>query len=184
MTDLISITALGSSTPCHHTFGAYRLRENSGLALASFAVAQGDVVPAPFGLDLPEAGGFSTQGAYAAFWTGPNQWMIEGAGLAETDFAQALRAETAEARVTEQTDGWVAFDILVEEGAQMAPLLARIVNLPQSALAPGGAVRTGFDHMSVFVIRRSDTHLSVIGMRSLAATLWHALETVIKRLET
>ena len=38
--------------------------------------------------------------------------------------------------------------------------------------------------MSVFVIRRSEDRLAVLGMRSAAGTLWHVLDAAAKRLET
>ncbi len=185
MTDLTPITALGAATPRVQTFGAYVLRENSGLALASLAPAADGPAAKPFGLELPQPGRWSGDFAdKSAFWMAPDQWMIEGADLAETDFAAAVLAETPSARISEQTDGWVAFEITAGSEAQISALLERLANVPPQTLTPGGATRTGFDHMSVYLLRRSDTHLSLIGMRSLATTLWHALETALQRLET
>ncbi len=181
MTDLTPITALGTLEPRSLTIGSYSLRENSALALASLSVP--DTAPQPFGLTLPEPGQLTRAGQYGAFWTGPNQWMVEGADLAETDFARALLAEAPEARVTEQTDGWTAFEIRAETAAQITALLERLANLPASDLAPGRATRTSCEHMSLFFLRRSDTELALIGMRTLAATLWHGLETTLERLE-
>ncbi|SNS27957.1 sarcosine oxidase subunit gamma [Tropicimonas sediminicola] len=183
MTDLTPITALGDSVPRVHTAGGYTLRENADLALASLAVARGVAAPAPFGLGLPDAGGLAVgEGGRSAFWTAPDQWMIAAEGMAETDFAASLLAEVPGGRVTEQTDGWTAFEIASEDAAQIESLLERLVNLPAAATAPGRATRTGLEHMSVFVLRRTDSHVTIIGMRTLAASLWHALETAVDRL--
>lgn len=183
MTDLAPLTALGDSAPRDHRTGAFRLSENSGLALASLAVPRGAPVPAPFGLSLPGAGQrVADDAGRSAWWTAPDQWMIAAEGLADTDFAAALAAEAPGARVTEQTGGWVALDLTAGSGTDIAALLERMVNLPAATLAPGCATRTGFEHMSVFLIRPDATHLAVLGMRSLAGSLWHGLETVLNRL--
>ena len=61
-------------------------------------------------------------------------------------------------------------------------LRERLVNLPPATLAPGCATRTLMHHMSVFVIRRSDDCLTVMAMRSMAGSLWHALAQAAGRL--
>ncbi|WP_108258788.1 aminomethyltransferase family protein [Mangrovicoccus ximenensis] len=105
--------------------------------------------------------------------------MITGEGLADADFAGLVSAEAPGARITEQTDGFAAFEIA---GPGIAALLERLVNLPPAALAPGRAARTGLHHMTVFLVRRAEDRLAVIGMRSQAGSLWHALETETARL--
>lgn len=176
MTDLSPVTALGDSAPRCARFGALTLSENTGLALASLALRKGQAVPAPFGLALPDVARAVSSGSYGAFWIGRGQWMIEGEGLAETDFAAALQAQVPGYTVTEQTDGFVAVEIVSDSGgAPLERLLSRLVNIDLKTLEPGCCLRTGLEHMSVFLIRRSDTRLAVIGMRSLAGSLWHAL---------
>ncbi|MBU2937180.1 MULTISPECIES: sarcosine oxidase subunit gamma [Pacificibacter] len=182
MTDLTPITALGASAPRSQDFGAYTLRENSALALVSLAIARCATPPTPFGLTLPSAGCCTTHADYTAFWTSPDQWMITAENLGETDFAATVQNEVPDARLTEQTDGWVAFDITAETDGQIGAVLSRVANLPLIDLTPGKAVRTGFDHMSIFLVRRSERHVTVIVMRTLAVTLWHALETILQRL--
>lgn len=183
MTDLSPVTALGDSAPRNARFGALTLSENAGLALASLALRKGQAAPAPFGLALPEVARAVSSGPHGAFWTGRGQWMIEAEGLAEADFAAALQGQAPGCAVTEQTDGWVAFEIASDTGAPLEALLARLVNLDPRTLGPGCCVRTGLEHMSVFVLRRSETRLAVIGMRSLAGSLWHALSQAARRLE-
>lgn len=183
MPDLPPLTALGGSVARTVTHGTVTLEENAGLALASLALRRGSTEPAPFGLSLPGPSLWSSNDAAAALWTGPGQWLIEGPGRAESDFAAEVAAAGAGCSVTEQTDGFVAFEIRSAAGeAPILALMAKLVNLDPVRLWPGTATRTGLEHMSVFVIRRAADRLAVIGMRSAAATLWHALETAAARL--
>lgn len=185
MTDLTPITALGASEPRSETFGALTLVENAGLALTSVALRKGGAAPHPFGLTLPSAGQAVAGPDIAAFWIGRDQWMIEAAGKGETDFAAAVRAEATGCSVTEQTDGFTAFEITSHAGAApIEALMSKLVNLDAAAFVPGSATRTGLEHMTVFLVRRAEDRLAVIGMRTLAQALWHALSAATKRLET
>ena len=182
MTDLKPITALGAAAPRSKTFGALTITENAGLALASLALRCGGAQPAPMGLALPGPGGWVAGQGVAAFWAGPGLWMIEAEGRAEVDFACDLKSRVPDCSVTEQTDGWVAYEIASSAGpAPILRLLEKLVNIDPAGLAPGRATRTGLEHMSVFVIRRAEERLAVLGMRSAAGTLWHALETAAAR---
>ena len=70
-------------------------------------------------------------------------------------------------------------------GAFEGPILsvmAKLVNLDPRRYGPGTATRTGLEHMSVFVIRPAPGRLTVLGMRSAAGSLWHALETAVARI--
>lgn len=183
MPDLKPITALGGSSARTVTHGALTLTENTGLALASLALRRDGKQPAPFGLSLPGPGLWADMGEAAALWTGPGQWLIEGPGRAETDFAAAVEAACPGCSVSEQTDGLVAFEIRSVKGeASILALMAKLVNLDPAQLGPGRACRTGLEHMSVFVLRRAPDRLAMLGMRSSAGTLWHAIETAAARL--
>lgn len=182
MPDLTPTTPLGSTEVRSVRHGVLSLEENSGLALASLALRRGVDKPAPFGLFLPGPGGWVENTEVAAFWTGPDQWMFEAPGRAESDFAADLSQRCPHNSVTDQTDGFVAFEIRSSNGEPaILSLMAKLVNLDPARITPGSASRTGFKHMSVFVIRRAPDHLAVLGMRSAATTLWHELETAIAR---
>lgn len=184
MTDMTPITALGGTLPRVATYGALTLTEHSALGLASLALRKGQEAPTPFGLVLPEVSGALQQGGYGAFWTGRDQWMIELPGMAEADVAAMVLKEAPGCSVSEQTDGFVAFEIVSVGGAQpLTALLTKLVNIDPGTLGPGRVVRTVLEHMTVFVIRRADDRLAVLGMRSFAAALWHALEAAARRLE-
>lgn len=183
MPDLTPLTALGGTAPRRVTHGALTLAENPGLALASLALRRGAVEPTPFGLALPGPGRRVAGQGVAAFWIGPGQWMLEAETLAEIDFAAEVAAACPECSVTELTDGFVAFEVASADGAvPILALLTKLVNLDAAAFAPGHATRTGLEHMSVFVLRRDEGQLAVLGMRSAAGTLWQALETAARRL--
>lgn len=178
MPDLEPITALGGGAAYAVTHGAFTIVENADLALASLALRRGSIAPAPFGLTLPGQSKWASRGEVAAFWTGPDQWLLEGQGRAETDFAAEVVAQCPGCSVTEQTDGFVGFEIRSVAGeAPILALMAKLVNLDPSRFGPGAASRTSLEHTSVFVIRRAPDHLAVLGMRSSAGTLRHALET-------
>ncbi|AHM05812.1 Sarcosine oxidase gamma subunit [Roseibacterium elongatum DSM 19469] len=181
MTDLTPITALGGTVARSEVFGALTLTEQPDLSLASLSLRKGQGVPTPFGLTLPDVGRAVQMGDYGAFWTGRDQWMIEMAGA--QDLAALLKSEVPEASVTEQTDGFAAFDITSTGGA--APLdeiMRKLVNLDPLAFGPGCATRTTLEHIGVFLIRRAEDRLAVIGMRTYAGALWHALSTAARRI--
>jgi sarcosine oxidase subunit gamma len=184
VTDLIPTTAFGDTAPRAARFGALSIAEDCTLGLASLALRKGQAAPTPFGLTLPKASGAIRQGDIGAFWIGPDQWMIELPGQAETDVAARVRAEAEGCSVSEQTDGFAVFEIASEAGgAPIDTLLSRLVNVDTRDFRAGRVTRTGMEHMTVFVIRREEDRLAVIGMRSFAGALWHALETAAKRLE-
>ncbi|MFC3060123.1 sarcosine oxidase subunit gamma [Paenirhodobacter populi] len=184
MPDLTPLTALGQTAPMVLTRGALTVTEHPALALASLALGRGAVAPCPFGVQLPEPGLWAAGQGIAAFWTGPNQWMIEAEGRAEEDFARDLTVHAPGCSVTEQTDGWVCYEITSSKGATpILNLLEKLVNIDVASFGPGRATRTGLEHMSVFVIRRAEDRLAILGMRSSAASLWHAIGTAAGRLE-
>lgn len=183
MTDLTPFSALGAPAVRKMQQGALTLMENDGLALASLALRRGTEPPAPMGLPLPEPGCWSAAGGAEAFWTGPGQWMIAAEGLAVTDFAQVVKEQAPGCSVTEQTDGWVCFEVQSEAGtAPVHKLLEKLVNIDLAGFGPGKATRTVLDHMGVFVIRRADDRLAILGARSAAGSLWHAISVAAARL--
>ena len=176
---LMPTTALGGSSPKSEHFGRVQITENSDLALASVAVL-GGAKPKPFGIVLPDVGQATQKGDYGAFWIGHNQWIVEASSRADSDFSRELKSKVGKALVTDQTDGYVCFDL---HGPQdvLINVLNKLINIDPKRLTPGTVVRTGLEHMTVFVIRRSDDHLSVLGMRGFAGSLWHVLSVAASR---
>ena len=184
MTDLAPLTALGAAAHRTAAFGALTLTENADLGLASLAQRRGAPVPVPMGLALPGPGLWHAGNGIAAFWTGPGQWMLEGEDRAEEDFARTVKLAAPECSVTEQTDGFVALEVVSSAGAApIERLCEKLVNVDLGRFGPGSATRTGLHHMTVFVIRRAEDRLAILGMRSLAGSLWHAVEGAAQHLE-
>ncbi|MGH1415798.1 MAG: sarcosine oxidase subunit gamma [Pelagimonas sp.] len=181
MSDLIPITALGATSPRTVTHGSIVLTEKSDLGLASLAMCHNGAQPVPFGMALPDTGGLVGGQGFSAFWTGAEQWMVCAQGRAEDDFAAEVLAQAPGHAVTEQTDAWVAFEISAPKG-NLERLLERLVNAHPKTIAPGMALRTGLEHQSVFVLRASADCVTILGMRSAALSLWHALDTAAARL--
>ena len=182
MTDLTPMTALGANAAETIPIGPYELREDIGLALASLACTD-DVTP--FGLALPGPGKMiqDTQGR-SAIWMGKGLWLIAAHDQAESDFAQTLRqdlGQKVDAKVTEQTDAWVAFEITAPSAQDIQAVLAHLVNLPNAATEPGCAARTLVHHMSVFVLRPDNQQLTFLGLRSYAQSLHDVLEETLRR---
>ncbi|MER9074251.1 sarcosine oxidase subunit gamma [Mesorhizobium sp. M0904] len=166
------------------SFGALDIGENPDLALASLALRRGATKPKALGLDLPGPGAWVAGQGASAFWVGPDQWMIEAEGRAKENFAAHLKETAPNFAVTEQTDGWIVLEIVSRAGtAPLEALLSKLVNIDFAQFGPGRATRTGLEHISCFVIRRSESHVAVVGSRSFAASLWHAVEMAAKRLE-
>lgn len=180
MTDLTPITAFGAQTPLHVTFGGVTLTEEFDLGLASLALRKGQEAPTVFGMPLPAVGKLAQSGGISAFWSAPDQWMIMGAGNGNSDFANMVQTEVPDASVTEQTDGFATVTVEAEI-ALLERMLSKLVNLPTATIAPGCATRTGLHHMTVFLVRPSETALHVLVPRSYAGSLWHALETAARR---
>lgn len=185
MTDLKPVTALGDATPRRLSAGALTLCENDAVAFASLALRRGTGRPAPFGLALPGPGGWAAGQGVAALWVAPDQWLVEAEGRAATDFAATLGQAAPGCSVTEQTDGWVAFEIVSQAGPRpLEALLEKLVNVDPAGFAPGRATRTALHHMSCYLVRREAGHVAVLGARSSAGSLWHALATAARRLHT
>ncbi|MCA8880719.1 MAG: sarcosine oxidase subunit gamma [Rhodobacteraceae bacterium] len=181
MPDLAPLSALGAETPGSIHTGRLVLREISDIALATLALRNGGTAPMPFGLVLPGPLGWNPGNLAGAFWIAPGQWMISADGRAHTDFACDLKSAAPDCAVTEQTDGWAVFEIVSPEGAApIGNLLERIVNLDPRILNAGAATRTHMAHMSVFLVRPADDRLTILGMRSAAASLWHALLEAVR----
>lgn len=179
MTDLTPITALGHLEPQSAKFGMVELRENNRVALASLALRRDRGIPRPFGLDLPPPSGWTQSDTAGAFWTGPDQWMILIDDRAQDDIVPHLSAQAPGCSITEQTDGWVAFEVTTPD---LRPLLERLVNIDLERFPPGSATRSTIEHMSVYLVHRSKGQATILGMRSVASSLWHALTTVAARL--
>ncbi|WP_371169714.1 sarcosine oxidase subunit gamma [Aliiroseovarius sp. 2305UL8-7] len=179
MHNLKPFTPLGADVPHVDEIGTVTLRERVEFALASVAArlsTSGDThkaVKTKLGVSLPDVGMASHGDQMSAFWMGPDQWMIVASYDAKTDLASDVKAAVSDAAsVVEQTDGWCRFDI---QGAQVCDVLERLCNAPVRSMAMDAVVRSSLEHTGAFVWRTTDDEFAVIGPRSSAGSLHHAL---------
>lgn len=179
MHNLIPITALGGTKAQVDTIGDLTIAECPDWALASVSARVGKTKTLAtafkkvMGIGLPKPAQSTTLSARTAFWVGPEQYFVEAPFgdvelLADT-LAKALKNN---ASVTEQTDGWVRFDL---NGPHCSDVFERLCGLDTRALKTGVVSRTILEHLGCFILRRADTHFSVFGPRSSAGSLHHAL---------
>ena len=180
---LKSLTPLGHDASVSETIGPVTITENTGTALASLASRMGREAEvasaaAAAGIPLPGPGRAETAGTYAALWLGPEQWMIEAPFATHEDIAAILKPIFGEAAsITEQTDAWVRFDLTAPD---LPALFERLCNYDLHKAGAGAATRTVIDHLGCYVIRCADTEVSILGPRSSAHSLHHALTTAAK----
>jgi sarcosine oxidase subunit gamma len=177
------LTPLGHETPHSVTLGPVTISEVTHTALASLAARQGegkavtDIADAA-GIPLPPPGKAAQGATYAAFWLSPETWMIEAPFATHEDIVAILKPHFGEAAsLTEQTDAWARFDVT---GDDLPAMFERLCAFDLRAHGPGAATRTVIEHLGCYVVIRAPGHLSVIGPRSSAASLFHALETAAR----
>lgn len=180
MHNLKPLTPLGGNTAKIDKFDGLVISECPNWAMASVATRRGraqDLASAAkkyLGADLPDVASSAGAGDLTAFWTGPDQWMIEAPHASHEDLAAQVKTAVGDAAsVTEQTDGWCRFDL---EGARCHDVLERLCNADSRAMEDGQVTRTRLEHLGCFLIcRAKDLHFSVIGPRSSAGSIHHAL---------
>lgn len=180
MHDLAALTPLGAAAPKILQIGAVTISEVVDRALASVSCRQGRkaafdaAASALFGIELPAPGQSAAGAVWSLIWTGPEQWFAEAPFASHEDIARIVKDGLGDsASVTEQTDGWVRFDI---EGAGVVTLMERLCPVPARRMGTGAATRTLMEHMGCLVICRSKgRHFSLLAPRSFAGSLHHAL---------
>lgn len=185
MHDLTALTPLGGTTAQVDDFGDIKIAECPDWALASVTArlgnetAIGPLAERFFGFALPDPACSTTKAPFTALWIGPDQWMIEAPHSSHEDLAAQVKTALGDtASVTEQNDGWVRFDLT---GPACHGILERLCNANTRAMTKGAVTRTRLEHLGCFVVcRASDKHFSVIGPRSSAGSIHHALITAAK----
>lgn len=174
------ITPLGHDAPHSVTLGPVTITEVTDTALASVAARHGEAkavadIAETAGIPLPGPGKAGKAATYAAFWLSPEMWMVEAPFATHEDIVATLKPHFGEAAsITEQTDAWARFDVT---GADLPTMFERLCNFDLRTHGPGSATRTVIEHLGCYVVVRAEDHLSIIGPRSSAASVFHALET-------
>lgn len=180
MASLQPLTALGKREATTVTHGPLTIAERTDVALASVAARKGrmadlSAAARQAGLPLPGPASHQPGTPWSAFWVAPEMWFVEAPHDTHELIADLLKSALGEAAsVTEQTDGWVAFDLAA---ADLAPLLERLCNVDFPAVPAGFATRTVIEHLGVYLIKHGPDSARLYGPRSSAESLLHALET-------
>ena len=173
MASLTPTTALGGTIPFDETIGGNRIREVSDAVMASLAMLKGKgaafkkAAASQLGtLPAPDNGGSDKQAG--TVWMGPDQYLVEG-----IDAATLSATFGTSAAVTDQSDAWVRFDVT---GGDVIAMLERLSGANTRKMKAGSATRTAIHHMHcVIVCRAAKTYFTILGPRSSAASLHHAL---------
>lgn len=185
MHNLSPTSALGASAPRSDMIGPIRISENVTLALASVSARHGEeercaeMLAAFIGAPVPGPAKVAFGSPFSAFWIGPDQWMVTAPFETHELLADDLKASLqGAASVTEQSDGWVVFDVA---GAGVVDLFERLCPAPVRRMVAGQGQRTTIHHIGCFLNCRADASaFQVLGPRSSAGTLHHALVTVAR----
>ncbi|SLN72358.1 Sarcosine oxidase, gamma subunit family [Falsiruegeria litorea R37] len=184
MHNLKPITPLGGDTPRQDVIGTITITEVVDQAMASVAArcdqagAVQKALADTTGLTLPEVGQSTEATPFAAFWMGPDQWMVTAPHHSHELLAPELKQVVGDAAsVVEQTDGWCRFDV---QGAGLHDLFERLSNAPVRTMEPGETIRTTAEHLGVFLWKLAKDRMAVIGPRSSAGSLHHGLMAIAK----
>ncbi len=179
MHNLKAITALGGTEAQIDTIGTVTISECPDWSLSSVSARLGSekttntAFKKALGIGFPKPMLSENKSGVTAFWTGANQCFVEAPYATHETLATTLAtALKAKASVTEQSDGWVRFDV---DGADCFAILERSCAADTPMMPIGGVTRVILEHLGCFVLRRSDHHFSVYGPRSSAGSLHHAL---------
>jgi len=182
--NLTAITALGELEPRVDEVAGVSLRENVGLALASVAARFGHETACRAHLmsligDVPGPGKAWLHDPEAAFWMGPDQWMVGAPFETHENLADQLKSRfKLSASITEQSDAWVCFDL---RGNGMEAVMELLCPIDIRRMRTGDATRTQIHHLGCFVIRRKPFDwVRILGPRASAASLHHAILTAMK----
>ena len=184
MHSLKAITALGGNEAQVDTVHGLTITECPDWAIASVETCMGNEKPLAtafkkaMGMALPKPSKSNGKGGITVFWTGPNQYFVE-APIADNEMLADALADALKqtASITEQTDGWVRFDV---QGAGCSDVFERLCILDTRAMTKGAVSRTSLEHSGCFILCRTHAYFSVYGPRSTAVSLHHGLVTAAK----
>lgn len=180
------ITPLGNTEPQRDVINGITLIEVAQRSLISVASRKGHekAVAKRIGklinADPPAIGHYAGDKNIGAFWIAPDQWMIDAPLADEEDVLGVLAKDFATiASITDQSHGWCRFEITAQDEAQLNRLCGLLCAVDTRRFKKGSATRTVIEHMGCFVLRLSPTEMQIIGARSTAESLHHAITTAM-----
>lgn len=178
MTDL-SAMIRPSALPSAETAGEYQLALVSPRHIHSIACGRqgreqlGHCLRTDFGLALPDPGYQAARNGVTILSSAQDQWFLEQEGEIADDMCAPLeRALSGIAFVTEQTGGWARFQI---NGPDPTKVFSRLCPLDVAQMGADQVARTNIHHIGCLVWRAGSS-FAVMGPRSTAGSLWHALK--------
>lgn len=183
MPNLYALSPLGFATPHTETIGDFTVIEIIDRAMASVISRKGyeDAVTAILEKILKQPApsiGECRAGNIDAFWIGQSQWMLAAPFADHEDIvASFIEKFKGKASLTEQTDGWCRFAV---SGSGIDRLCSLLCNADMRRLKAGGVTRTAIEHIGCFVLRLADDKIQIIGPRSSAGSLHHAIVTAAR----
>ncbi len=183
MHNLTASTSLGGANPASETIGKMTVSEVPFTALASISARLGGedhtatMLKSFTGCEAPGPNKMTVSSGMNCFWTGQDQWMIS-APMKTHELVASDLSKLAEghASVTEQSGGWAQFDV---SGDRLNDMFERLCALPIRQMNAGDANRTRIEQVGCFVLHHGD-RISVLGPRSSAGSLFHALVCAAK----
>jgi len=180
---LHEITALGKSEAISLEIGPFSLKEVTNTVIASYSFRKGSEKLAKKNIekfvDDRLADIMSCNfGNISSFWVGPEQWFIEAKSTDQPDLAQELnKISKGTASVTEQTDAWCRFDL---SGDYLEKPFSLLCNVDVPSFTGTEITRCQIDHLGCFLICRDLKYFTVLGPRSAAGSLHHAIVNSLK----
>lgn len=169
------------------TFGDTVLEEVTGMALVSIATPRGgdealrSAIRSAYGCDFPEQGSVASGKDGDIRLLGLQRDQLFALFVHDGDAAVAeVRNVLGDAGYyTDQSDSWAMLRL---SGVAALSALERIcpLDLEEAAFPPGSVARTVMEHMGVIILREGTDAFILMGARSSAANLLHAVELSIR----
>lgn len=172
-------TPFGLAEPIRRRVGPVAITERFDLGLVSLAERQGKAeafaeAARAAGIPLPGPARRAEAPPFAAFWVAPGMWFVEVPLDTHPDPVAVLRPRFGSAAsLTEQTDAWVRLELAAGD---LVPLLERLCNVDFAGQPDGFATRTLIEHLGCYLLRHGRGAATVLGPRSSAESLLHAIE--------
>ena len=170
MPDLIATSALGGATAREIRSSRLKIEEIRGRALASIApFMTGEFT----GFTVPDAAEVREDGAFTLFAAGNGVFFVEADAAEHADLVSVMKTRVSGAAITEQTGAWVRVDVT---GQMACAMMAKLTMLDLQTQQEMTVSRTLSEHLGLYLMKRSATHLSIYCPSSTARSTWHALE--------
>lgn len=179
MHNLIAKSAFGEQNARENVFPNLSIQENFGINIASITARNGQLkllekaTKKNYRIALPGIMQIASKGVFDMMWVGPDQYFFFTTDTKYNDIFAAVKIDAgSSASITEQTDAWVRFDITGDHAIDLFPFLC---SLDVNSMPDSNATRTVIEHLGCFVMKYTNDKFSILGPRSSAGSLHHAI---------